>query len=52
MSIKGKIWRKMTGNNLKLELVNNDVRTNFGQILLIHSRDIARKQNSDVNQGP
>ena len=56
MSIRGrnsvKILRKMMGNNPKLDLVNVDVHTKFGQILLIRSRDIERKQNSDVNQGP
>ena len=55
-SIKGhnsiKILRKMTGNNPKLDLVNVDVHTKFGQILSIRSQDIERKQNSDVNQGP
>ena len=55
-SIKGrnsvKILRKMTGNNPKLDLVNVDVHTKFGQILSICSQDIERKQNSDVNQGP
>ena len=55
-SIKGrnsvKILRKMTGNNLKLDLVNVDVRTKFGRILSIRSQDIERKRNSDVNQGP
>ena len=54
-SIKGrysvKILRKMTGNNPKLDLVNVDVHTNFGQILSICSLDIERKRNSDVNQG-
>ena len=54
-SIKGcdsvKILRKMTGNNLKLDLVNVDVHTKFGQILSIRSQDIERKPNSDVNQG-
>ena len=54
-SIKGrnfvKTLRKMMGNNPKLDLVNDDVHTNFGQILSIHSLDIERKQNSDVNQG-
>ena len=56
MSIKGrnsvKILRKMTGNNPKLDLVNDDVHTKFGQILSIRSQDIEQKQNSDVNQGP
>ena len=55
-SIKGrnsvKILRKMTGNNPKLDLVNVDVHTKFDQILSICSRDIERKQNSDINQGP
>ena len=54
MSIKGgnsdKILRKMTGNNPKLDLVNVDVHTKFGQILLIRSQDIERKRKSDVNQ--
>ena len=56
MSIKGrnsvKILRKMTGNNSKLDHVNVDVHTKFGQILSIPSQDIERKRNSDVNQGP
>ena len=56
MSIKGrnsvKILQKMTGNNPKLDLVNDDVHTKFGQILSIRSQDIERKRNSDVNQGP
>ena len=47
-----KILRKMTGNNPKLDLVNDDVHTKFGLILSIRSQDIERKQNSDVNQGP
>ena len=55
MSIKGrnsvKIWQKLTGNNPKLGLVDVDVHTKFGQILSIHSQDIERKRNSDVNQG-
>ena len=55
-SIRGrnsvKILRKMTGNNPKLDLVNVDMHINIGQILSICSRDIERKQNSDVNQGP
>ena len=52
-SIKGhnsvKILRKMMGNNPKLDVVNVDVHTKFGQILSICSRDIERKRNSDVN---
>ena len=55
MSIKGrnsvKILRKMTGNNPKLDHVNDDVHTKFGQILSIRSQDIEWKQNSDANQG-
>ena len=55
-SIKGrnsvKILRKMTGNDTKLDLVNVDVHTKFGWILLIPSQAIERKGNSDINQGP
>ena len=55
-SIKGhnsvKILRKMKGNNPKLDHVNVDVHTKFGQILSIRSRDIEWKRNSEVNQGP
>ena len=42
----------MTCNNPKLDLVNVDMHTKFGQILSIRSQDIEQKQNSDVNQGP
>ena len=38
-----KILQKMTCNNPKLDLVNADVHTKFGQILLICSQDIKRK---------
>ena len=41
----------MTGNNPKLDFINVDVHTIFGQILSIRSQDIERKQNSDINQG-
>ena len=55
-SIKGrnsvKILRNMTGNNPKLDLVNVDVYTKFGQILSIRSQEIERKLNSNVNHGP
>ena len=55
-SIKGrnsfKILRKMTGNNPKLDLVNDDEHTKFGPILSIRSQDIEGKQNSDFNHGP
>ena len=54
-SIKGhnsvKILRKMTGNNPRLDLVNDDVHTKFGWILSIRSQDIEQKRNSEVNQG-
>ena len=46
-SIKGcksvKILRNITGHNPKLDLVNVDVHTIFGQILSIHSQDIEWK---------
>ena len=42
----------MTGNNPKLDLVNDDVHTKFGRILSIRSQDIERKRNSEVIQGP
>ena len=55
-SIKGryslKIYRRITGNIPKLDIVNVDVHTKFGLILSICSQDIERKRNSDVNQGP
>ena len=54
-SIKGhnsvKILRKMTGNDPKLDLVNDDVHTKFGRILSNRSQDIERKRNSEDNQG-
>ena len=45
---------KMTGNNPKLNLVNVDVHTNFGQMLSNRSQDIVKRKrrNFDVNQGP
>ena len=56
-SIKGrnsiKILHKMTCDNPKLDLINAEVHdTKFGQILSIGSRDIERKRNFDINQGP
>ena len=55
-SIKGrksvKILRKMMGKNPKLDLLDVDVHTKFGQIPSSHCQDIEQKQNSDVNQGP
>ena len=35
-----------------IDLVNDNVFTNFGLILSIRSQDIEQKPNSDVNQGP
>ena len=56
MSIKGrnsiKILHKMTCNNPKLDLVNVNVHTKFGQILSICSQDIERKRNFGNNEGP
>ena len=46
-----KILQEMTGNNPKLDFVDVDVHTKFGQILSIFSRNIELKRNSDVNQG-
>ena len=40
----------MTGNNPKLDLVNDDVHTKFGRILSIRSEDIERKQNSGLSR--
>ena len=34
----------MTGNNPKLDLVNDDVHTKFGRILSIRSQDIERNE--------
>ena len=55
-SIKGrnsvKILRKMSGDNPKLDIVNVDVHTKFGQNLSTGSQDIERKQNYDSNQRP
>ena len=49
MLIKGrnsvKILGKVTDNNPKLDLVNVDVHTKFGQILSIRSQDIEGKRN-------
>ena len=38
--------------NTNLDLVTDNVNTNFGLILSIHSQDIEQKPNFDVNQGP
>ena len=54
-SIKGRTsvanLRKKKINNTNLDLVADNVYTNFGLILLIRSQDIEQKLNSDVNQG-
>ena len=55
-SIKGRNsianLRKTKIYNNNLDLVTDNVYTNFGLILLIRSQDIEQKLNSDVNQGP
>ena len=57
-SIKGRTCnsvanlRKTNINNTNIDLVNDDVYTNFGLILSIRSQDIEQRPNSDVNQGP
>ena len=55
-SIKGRNYvanlRKTTIYNTKVDLVNDNVYTNFGLILSIRSQDIEQKPNFDVNQGP
>ena len=44
--------RKTKIYNTNLEIVNDNVYTNFGLILSIRSQDIKQKTNFDVNQGP
>ena len=55
-SIKGRNsvanLRKTKIYNTKLDLVTDNVYTNFGLILSIRSQDIEQKPNFDVNQGP
>ena len=55
-SIKGRNsvanLRKKKIYNTNLDLVTNNVYTNFGLILSIRSQDIEQKPNFDVNQGP
>ena len=41
----------MTSNNPKLDLVNTDVHTKYGQIMSIRSQDIERKRNSEAIKG-
>ena len=54
-SIKGRNsvanLRKTKIYNTNLELVTDNVYTNFGLILSIRSQDIEQKPNFDVNQG-
>ena len=55
-SIKGRNsvanLRKTKIYNTNLDLVTDNVHTNFGLILSIRSQDIKQKPNFDVNQGP
>ena len=55
-SIKGRNsvenLRKTTIYNTNVDLVTDNVYTNFGFILSIRSQDIEQKPNFDVNQGP
>ena len=44
--------RKMTVNNLNLDLVNINAHTKIGEILSICSQDIERTRKCDVIQGP
>ena len=56
ISIKGRNsvanLRKTKIYNTNVDLVNDNVFTKFGLILLIRSQDIEQKLNSDVNQEP
>ena len=55
-SIKGRNsvanLRKTKIYNTNLDLVTDNVYTNFGLILSIFSQDIEQKPNFDINQGP
>ena len=55
-SIKGRNsvanLRKRKIYNTNLDLVTDNVYTNFGLILSIRSQDIEQKPNFDINQGP
>ena len=44
--------RKAKIYNTNLDLVTDNVYTNFGLILSIRSQDIEQKRKFDVNQGP
>ena len=54
-SIKGRNsvanLRETNNYNTNLDLVTDNVYTNFGLILSIRSQDIEQKPNFDVNQG-
>ena len=54
--IKGRNYvanlRKTKIYNTNLDLVTDNVYTNFGLILLICSKDIEQKTNFNVNEGP
>ena len=56
MSIKGRNsvanLRKTKIYNTNLDLVTDNVYTNFGLILSMCSQDIEQKPNFDINQGP
>ena len=51
-SIKGRNSVANMIYNTNLDLVTDNVYTNFGLILSIHSQDIKQKPNFDINQGP
>ena len=55
-SIKGRnsvaIFRKTKIYNTNLDLVTDNMYTNFGLILSFRSQDIEQKPHFDVNQGP
>ena len=56
-SIKGRnsvanLRKKTKIYNTNLDLVTDNVYTNFGLILSIRSQDIEQKPNFDINQGP
>ena len=44
--------RKMTCNNLKLDLVNMNAFIKFGENMSVSSQDIEQKRNFCTNQGP
>ena len=50
--IKGRNLQKITFDNTNIDLLNDNVYTEFGLNLSICSQDIEQKPNSDVNQGP